>query len=82
MEQINLFDLVYLREDISKPPLMKGLAGTVIYIYKQNRLFEVDFISKQGESIASVVLEHHQIAKLEDEKIKSVNEVTLFKVKI
>lgn len=82
MEQIKLFDLVYLREDVSKPPLTKGLAGTVIYIYKQNRLYEVDFISKQGESIASVVLENNQLAKLEEEKTKSINEVTLFKVKI
>lgn len=82
MEQINLFDLVYLREDISTPPLMKGLVGTVIYVYKQNRLYEVDFISKQGESIASVVLETYQIAKLDLKKLKPANEITLFKVKI
>ena len=82
MEQINLYDLVYLREDISKPPLIRGMVGTVIYIYKQNRLYEVDFISKQGESFASVVLENNQLAKLQEEKIKSVNEVTLFRVKV
>ena len=82
MEQINLYDLVWLREDVSKPPLAKGMVGTVIYIYNQNRLFEVDFISKQGEAIASVVLENNQLAKLQEEKIKSVNEVTLFRVKV
>lgn len=82
MEQIKLYDLVFLKEDLTKPSLMKGTIGTVIYIYKPDKLFEVDFISKEGESIASVVLENNQIIKLADDKISLINELTLFHTKL
>ncbi|BDQ03748.1 MAG: DUF4926 domain-containing protein [Ignavibacterium sp.] len=82
MEQFNLYDIIYLKEDISNPPFQKGTVGTVIYIYKSNRLFEVDFISKEGESLASVALENNQILKLTENKIPTIKEVTTFRIKI
>ena len=82
MEQIKLYDLVFLKEDLPKPSLMKGIIGTVIYIYKPDKLFEVDFISKEGESIASVVLENNQILKLDDDKKSLINELTIFHTKL
>jgi len=82
MEQIKLYDLVFLKEDLTKPPLIKGLIGTIIYVYRPDRLFEVDFISKEGESVASVVLENNQILKLTDDKISLINELTLFHTKL
>lgn len=82
MEQFKLYDIVCLKEDIANPPLLKGTVGTIIYVYKQNRLFEVDFISKEGESLASVVLENNQILKLEEEKFSLINEITTFRIKL
>jgi hypothetical protein len=82
MEQFNLYDIVCLKEDIANPSLSKGTVGTIIYAYKPNRLFEVDFISKEGESLASVVLENNQILKLEEEKFSLINEITTFRIKL
>ncbi len=82
MEQFNLYDIICLKEDISIPPLQKGTVGTIIYIYKPDRLFEVDFISKEGRSLASVVLENNQILKLTEDKVHTINEVTTFLVMI
>jgi hypothetical protein len=82
MAQFNLYDIVCLKENLLNPPLQKGLVGTIIYIYKPDRLFEVDFISKEGESLASVVLEDNQILKFSEDKISTINEVTTFQVKI
>lgn len=81
MEQFKLYDIVCLKEDIANPPLLKGTVGTIIYVYKPNRLFEVDFISKEGESLASVVLENNQILKVERDKISAINETTTFRIK-
>lgn len=82
MEKFNLYDIVCLKEDISNPPLQKGTVGTIIYIYKPDRLFEVDFNSKEGDSLASVVLENNQFLKLKEDKISTINEITTFLVKI
>lgn len=82
MEQFKLYDIICLKEDIANPPLLKGTVGTIIYVYKQNRLFEVDFISKEGESLASIVLENNQILKLEEEKFSLINEITTFRIKL
>ena len=82
MEQFNLYDIVCLKEDISKPPLQKGTAGTIIYIYKSNKLFEIDFVSKEGETLASVVLENNQLLKIDEDKINTIKEVTIFQVKL
>lgn len=82
MEQFSLYDIVCLKEDISNHPLQKGTVGTIIYIYKPNRLFEVDFISKEGISLASVVLESNQLLKLDENKVSTINGVTTFLIKI
>jgi len=82
MKLFNLYNLVCLKEDISTPPLNRGMVGTIIYIYKPDRLFEVDFISKGGDSLASVVLESNQLLKLEEDKIPLINEITTFQVKL
>ena len=82
MEQFNLYDIVCLKEDISNPPLQKGTAGTIIYVYKPNKLFEIDFVSKEGETLASVVLENNQLLKINEDKINTIKEVTIFRVKL
>lgn len=82
MEEFNLYSIVCLKEDISGPPLQQGTVGTIIYIYKTNRLFEVDFVSKEGESLASVVLDNNQLSKLEENKFSRIFETTTFRVKI
>lgn len=81
MPEIKLFDIVYLKEEIQNPPLMKGITGTVIYIYKPNKLFEVEFIAKSGETIASIVLEHNQINKLKESELTLIEELNLFRVR-
>jgi|UniRef100_A0A832G7G0 hypothetical protein len=82
MKEIKLFDLVSLKENVANPPLFKGMIGTVIHIYKPNRLYEVEFITKEGESFISVVLENFQLVSLEEFDMKSINEITFFGVKI
>ncbi|MEO8399683.1 MAG: DUF4926 domain-containing protein [Ignavibacteriaceae bacterium] len=78
MEEIKCFDLIYLKENLSLTSLMKGLTGTVIYIYKPNKLFEVEFICAEGNTIASLILEKNQIKKLNENDIQVLNKRTLF----
>ena len=82
MEQFNLYDIVCLKEDISTPPLRKGTAGTIIYVYKPNKLFEIDFVSKEGGTFASVVLESKQLLKIDEDKFHTIKEVIIFRVKL
>jgi hypothetical protein len=66
---MELFDMVYLREDISSPPLRKGMAGTIIHIYKPDRLFEVEFLNSRGDTIAVITAEKIQISLLNEQEI-------------
>ncbi len=82
MGEIKLFDLISLREDIQNPPIVKGMVGTVIHIYKPNKLFEIEFIAKNGETFASIILERNQVKKIKESELNLVEEMTLFKIRI
>lgn len=80
MKEINLFDVVFLKENLSGINLPSGTVGTVIYVYKPKKVFEVDFINKEGFSIASVTVERSQIDLIEE--YQRLIEFTIFKIEI
>lgn len=67
---MKIFDLVYLTEDIATPPLRKGTAGTIVHIYKPDRLFEVEFLNADGDTIGLITVEKNQVSKLNANEIR------------
>ena len=72
MTEINIHDVVALKQEIKTPRfpsgeellLPSGLVGTVIEIYAQGEAFEVEFAGKDGEAYALVTVKPENLFRL------------------
>ncbi|HEX9843433.1 MAG TPA: DUF4926 domain-containing protein, partial [bacterium] len=54
-------DSVVLAADLPEESLKEGDVGTVVHIYKDGAAYEVEFMTLDGETVAIVTLEKHQV---------------------
>ena len=59
-KEIKLLDVVALRDDLPGNGLFRGQQGTVVEIIA-NGVFEVEFSSDEGETVALVPLKSEQL---------------------
>lgn len=65
-------DIVALNHDIKKYGLKKGVTGTVVYVYKGGKAYEVEFMTDEGKTLAVLTLNSTDISpKLNLESHKS-----------
>ena len=58
---IKELDVVTLTHDLEEHALTKGSKGAVVHCYGNGQGFEVEFVSKEGETIALLTLERADI---------------------
>ncbi len=54
-------DSVVLATDLPEESLKEGDVGTVVHVYKDGAAYEVEFMTLDGETVAIVTLEKHQV---------------------
>lgn len=64
MTTIREHDRVVLTVDVPGEKLAAGDVGTVVHIYGEGRAYEVEFVSRDGETIAIVTLERSRSGRL------------------
>jgi hypothetical protein len=74
-EQIKLFDVVALTEDLPQDNLGRGQVGTVVEILADGTAFEVEFNDTNGRSFISLGLRPEQIMLLHFEPISSYSNI-------
>lgn len=74
-EQIKLFDVVALTEDLPQDNLGRGQVGTVVEILADGTAFEVEFNDTNGRSFISLGLRPEQIMPLHFEPISSYSNI-------
>jgi hypothetical protein len=74
-EQIKLFDVVALTEDLPQDNLGRGQVGTVVEILADGTAFEVEFNDTNGRSFISLGLHPEQIMLLHFEPISSYSNI-------
>jgi hypothetical protein len=54
-------DTVVLACDLAEDGLKEGDVGTIVHIYSGDAAYEVEFMTLDGETVAVVTLEKHQV---------------------
>lgn len=54
-------DRVVLTVDIAAEKLARGDVGTVVHVYDEGKALEVEFVALDGETLAVVTVESHQV---------------------
>lgn len=71
------FDLVVLVEDIHDSRLQAGDVGTILTVYKEEKAFEVEFVTLTGEAVAIETLLPHQIREVRTSEVMAVRDMAL-----
>ena len=58
---INELDMVVLTKDVTQAGLRMGDIGTVVHCYENGVIFEVEFVTGQGDTIGVFTLEDSDI---------------------
>ncbi len=74
---IKELDLVTLTKDVEAHNLQRGDVGTVVHCYQDGAVFEVEFVTAQGKTIAVLTLKAEEISPLYGSQILHVRELTL-----
>jgi hypothetical protein len=74
---IKELDLVTLTKDIETHNLQRGDVGTVVHSYESGSVFEVEFVTAQGKTLAVLTLKSEEISPLFGSQILHVRELTL-----
>jgi hypothetical protein len=74
---IKELDLVTLTKDIEANRLQRGDVGTVVHRYEDGGIFEVEFVTAQGKTIAVLTLKAEEISPLYGSQILHVRELTV-----
>lgn len=70
MNELKLFDVVALTEDIVSENLFEGQVGTVVEVYDNGRAYEVEFVDrKNGRTYGLVTLRPNQVMQLHYEPV-------------
>ena len=75
MGTIKEHDRVVLTTDLAGEKLAAGDVGTVVHVYCDDKGFEVEFVSLDGETVAIVTLEPGQIRAVERREITHARRV-------
>lgn len=62
-------EIVKLTHDISEHKLLKGDEGTIVEVYKNGEAYEVEFISKEGKTVALLTLKSDDISSIKRDEI-------------
>ena len=67
-------ETVVLTKDIQNHSLKKGDIGTVVHIYHNKKIFEVEFVDASGETIAVLTLTENDIRSMDKREILHARE--------
>ena len=73
---IKELDLVVLTHDIDKFNLEAGDLGTVVHSYSNKTVFEIEFVTAEGKTIAVLTLTEADIRPFENSEILHSRELT------
>ena len=75
MNMIKELDPVALTCDLPEHALTRGDVGTAVLVHGQDDAFEVEFVDYDGQTIALLTLERHQVRPLQSGDIPHVREL-------
>ena len=63
--EIEVLDVVELKEDVTKKRLKAGMRGVVVLVFDEPwKAYEVEFCNKYGETITTLALRPEQIERV------------------
>jgi hypothetical protein len=68
-------DTVVLTKDLPEHALKKGDIGAVVHSYKDNKAFEIEFITGHGGTVAIVTLKAEDVRLMQDKEILHVRKL-------
>lgn len=68
-------DTVVLTHNFDEHGLKKGDVGVIVHIYEDGKVYEVEFVTAQGETIAVLTLKASDIRPIEKREILHVREI-------
>lgn len=74
---IRELDTIVLTHDLNEHGLEKGDVGAVVHCYKDNSVFEVEFVTGEGETVALLTLTREDIRPMRRREILSVREFAM-----
>lgn len=74
---IHELETVILTHDIEKYNLRSGDIGTVVHVYNANAVYEVEFITGNGETVAVLTLTPEDVRPIRQQEILHVRELVL-----
>ncbi len=74
---IRELDTVVLTRDIEEHDLKQGDVGAVVHCYSDGAVFEVEFVTAEGKTIALLTLTPTDIRPMNSREILHVRELTL-----
>lgn len=72
---IKELDSVVLSLDLPDHGLKEGDIGAVVHSYNQDKAFEVEFITGQGDTIAVITLKSEDVRLMQDKEILHVRKL-------
>ena len=72
MKEIIELSNVALTCELPEYGLLVGDVGTIVHTYPDNKAYEVEFVSGQGETLALVQLSHNKVRSLNRHEILQV----------
>ncbi len=72
---IKELDTIVLTKDLAEYGLKKGDIGSVVHSYKDNKAFEIEFITGQGGTVAVVTLKVDDVRSMQDKEILHVRKL-------
>ena len=73
---IHELDTVVLMHDIHKYNLKQGDIGAVVHCYKEEAVFEVEFVTADGKTIALITLDQADIRPIGRREVLHVRELS------
>ena len=74
---IKELDIVVLKHDIKEHGLTEGDIGAVVHCYSEGNLYEVEFVTAEGKTIAVLTLTMNDIRLMKNKEILHVREIIL-----
>ena len=71
---IRELDPVVLTHDIAEHGLTQGDIGTVVHSYKEGAVFEVEFVTTEGRTVALLTLNRADVRPVGGKKVRHVRE--------
>ena len=72
---IKELDIVVLKHDINECGLTEGDIGAVVHCYTEGNLYEVEFVTAEGKTMAVLTLTMDDIRLMKNKEILHVREI-------